>query len=78
MLFTLYINDLPTVIKDSLVADNAELHCSHPSLSVVEHLLQSNLSAVGVFFISLNASDINFTVYQHCWYTVKLECNTIN
>ena len=40
-----------------LYADNAELHCSHPSLSVVERLLQSNLSAVGVFFISLNASD---------------------
>ena len=41
LLFVLYINDLPTVIKDScldIYADDAELHCSHLDLRVVEHL----------------------------------------
>ena len=42
LLFALYINDLPIVIKDSfldLYADDAELHCSHSDLAVVERLL---------------------------------------
>jgi len=39
LLFTLYLNDLPMVVKHcilNLYADDTELHCSHPDLSVVE------------------------------------------
>jgi len=39
LLFALYINDFPTVIKHSLLDLYAELHCSHSDLCVVESLL---------------------------------------
>jgi len=41
LLFVLYINDFPTVIKHSLLdlyADDAELECSHSDLCVIESL----------------------------------------
>jgi len=41
LLFVLYINDLPSVIKHSLLdfyVDDAELHCSHSDLCVIESL----------------------------------------
>jgi len=49
LLFALCINDLPTVVKYSMLdlyADDAEMHCSHSDLSVVESYLQSDLDAV--------------------------------
>ena len=39
LFFALCINDLPTVVKYcilDLYADDAEMHCSHSDLSVVE------------------------------------------
>jgi len=43
LLFALYVNDLPTVVQYSILdlyADDAEMHCSHADLGVVEmHLL---------------------------------------
>ena len=59
LLFTLYINNLPTVIKNSLLdlyADDAELHCSHPDFDVVECLLQSDLNAVMCWLCSSQMS----------------------
>ena len=59
LLFALYINDLPTVIKDSLLdlyADDAELYCSHSDLHVVESLLQSDLNVVACWLCSSQLS----------------------
>ena len=59
LLFTLYINNLPTVIKNSLLdlyADDAELHCSHPDFNVVECLLQSDLNTVMCWLCSSQMS----------------------
>ena len=55
----MYINDLLTVIKDcflDLYADDAELHCSHSDLCVVESLLQSDLNAVACWLCSSQLS----------------------
>ena len=44
-----YINDLPSVVNHcvlDLYADDAELHCSHSDLCVVETCLQSDLDSV--------------------------------
>ena len=49
LLFALYVNDLPTVAQHSILdlyADDAELHCSHSDLGVVEMCLQSDLDDV--------------------------------
>ena len=55
LLFALYINDLPSVITHcylDLYADDAELHCSHSDLCVVETCLQSDLDAVAAWLRS--------------------------
>ena len=53
LLFALHINDLPSVIThcylDLYDADDAELHCSHSDLCVVETCLQSDLDAVAAW-----------------------------
>ena len=52
LLFALYLNDLPVVVKHcilNLYADDAELHCSHPDLSMVEVHVQSDLDAVALW-----------------------------
>ena len=49
LLFALFINDLCVVVKYSLLdlyADDAEMHCSHSDLSIVEARLQSDLDDV--------------------------------
>jgi len=49
LLFALYINDLPSVVKHcflDLYTDDAELHYSHSDLCVVWSFLQSDLDAV--------------------------------
>ena len=49
LLFALYINDLPSVVHHcmlDLYADDAELHCGHSDLHVVETYLQSHLDSV--------------------------------
>ena len=49
LLFALYLNDLSVVVKHcilNLYADDAELHCSHPDLSMIEAHVQSDLDAV--------------------------------
>ena len=51
LLFALYLNDLPIVVKHcvlDLYTDDAELHCSHPDLDVVEACGQSDLDAVAL------------------------------
>ena len=55
LLFALYINDLPSVITHcylDLYADDAELHCCHSDLCVVETCLQSDLDAVAAWLRS--------------------------
>ena len=55
LLFALYINDLPSVITHcylDLYADDAELHCSHSDLCVVETCLQSDMDAVAAWLCS--------------------------
>ena len=49
LLFALYLNDSPIVVKYSifdLYADDAELHCSQSDLGVVEAHIQSDLDVV--------------------------------
>ena len=49
LLFALYVNDLPTVVQYSILdlyTDDAEMHCSHADLGVVEMHLQSDLDNV--------------------------------
>jgi len=49
LLFALYVNDLPTVVQYSILdlyADDAEMHCSHADLGVVEMRLQSDMDNV--------------------------------
>ena len=53
--FALYINDLPSVVKHcilDLYADDAESHCSHSDLRMVETYLQSDLDSVAVWLLS--------------------------
>ena len=55
LLFALYINDLSSVVTRCLLdlyADDAELHCSHSDLCVVEKCLQSDLDAVAAWLCS--------------------------
>ena len=55
LLFALYLNDLPVVVKHcilNLYADDAELHCSHSDLSMVEAHVQSDLDAVASWLCS--------------------------
>ena len=55
LLFALYINDLPSVVNHcmlDLYADDAELHCSHSDLHVVETCLQSDLDSVTTWLLS--------------------------
>ena len=55
LLFALYINDLPSVVKHcilDLYADDAKLHCSHSDLRMVETYLQSDLDSVAVWLLS--------------------------
>ena len=71
LLFALYINDLPSVVKYfilDLYADNAELHCSHSDLSVVEAHLQSDLDAVALW---LRSSRLYFTTILCLLETVR-------
>ena len=54
-LFALYINDLSSVVTHCLLdlyADDAELHCSHSDLCVVEKCLQHDLDAVAAWLCS--------------------------
>ena len=51
LLFALYTFIVKYSILD-LYADNAELHCSHSDLSVVEARLQSDLDAVALWLHS--------------------------
>jgi len=55
LLFTLYINDFPSVVDYSnidLYADDVELHYSHLDLTVVEAQVQSDLDRVAQWIIS--------------------------
>ena len=55
MLFALYINDLPSVVRYCMLhlyADDAELYCSHSDLHVVETYLQSDLDSVATWLHS--------------------------
>ena len=55
LFFALYINDLPSVTTHcyfDLYADDAELHCSHSDLCIVETCLQSDLDAVAAWLCS--------------------------
>ena len=52
-LFALYVSDLPAIVQYSvldLYADDAEMHCSHSDLGVVEKCLQSDLDNVAHWF----------------------------
>ena len=49
LLFSVYMNYLPTVIKNcelNLYADNMEMHCHNIDLSCTEHDLQQDLNFV--------------------------------
>ena len=49
LLFIIYVNDLPSVIKTcdfNLYADDMEMHCSNVNLSCAEHDLQDDLNSV--------------------------------
>ena len=49
LLFSIYVNDLPSVIKTcdfNLYADDMEMHCSNVNLSCAEHDLQDDLNSV--------------------------------
>ena len=55
LLFSLYINDLPSVInksKTDIFADDTTIHYSSPSASEVENSLQCDMAAVGTWMIS--------------------------
>ena len=55
LLFALYINDLPSVVSHCMLylfTDDAELHCSHSDLDVVETCLQSDLDSVATWLLS--------------------------
>ena len=55
MLFALHLNDSPTVGKYSILglyADDAELHCSHSDLGVVETHVQYDLGVVVLWLLS--------------------------
>ena len=59
MLFAFYINDLPSVVNHcvlDLYADDAELHCSHSDLCMVETCLQSDLGSVATWLLSSHFS----------------------
>ena len=49
LLFSIYVNDLPTVVKHSqmnMYADDTELHLSGHDLLSVQHGFQCNLDAI--------------------------------
>ena len=49
LLFSIYVNDLPSVVKTcdfNLYADDMEMHCSNVNLSCAEHDLQDDLNSV--------------------------------
>jgi len=55
LLFALYVSDLPAFVQYSvldLYADDAEMHCSHSDLGVVEKCLQSDLNNVAHWLCS--------------------------
>ena len=46
LLFSVYMNDLPTIVKNcelNLYADDMEMHCHNMDLSCAEHDLQEDL-----------------------------------
>ena len=52
LLFALYINDLPSVVKYSILdlyADDAELHYSHSGVHIIESCIQTDLDAVALW-----------------------------
>ena len=55
MLFALHLNDLPTVVKYSILglyADYAGMHCSHSNLGVVGAHVQYDLGAMVLWLLS--------------------------
>ena len=64
LLFALYIYDFPSVVNYCLLdlyADDAELHCSHSDLHVVETCLQYDLDSVSTW---LHSSHLCLNVYK--------------
>jgi len=66
LLFALYVNDLPTVVQYSILdlyADDAEMHCSHADLGMVEMCLKSDLDNVAHWLLfMLECSQVEFIV----------------
>jgi len=53
-LFSIYVNDLPSVISSSdinMYADDTELHFSNKELSVVEKTLQADINNVSTWLV---------------------------
>ena len=49
LLFSVYVNDLPTVTHNcqlNMSADDMEIHCSNADLSIAQHCLQNDLDSV--------------------------------
>ena len=64
LLFALYLNDLPIVVKYSILdlyADDGELHGSHSDLDVVEAHVQYDLNAVALW---LRSSQLHLKVVR--------------
>ena len=68
LIFALFIKDLSVVVKYLLLdlyADDAEMHCSHSDLSVLEARLLGRCDSVAVQFLAMfECCQIYFNAYR--------------
>ena len=61
LLFSIYMNDLPSVVHGcqlNMYADDMELHCSNGDLLLAEHCLQNDLNSIE-FWLRTNRLSLN-------------------
>ena len=61
LLFSIYMNDLPSVIRGyqlNMYADDMELHCSNSDLLLAQHCLQNDLNSID-FWLQTNQLSLN-------------------
>ena len=75
LLFTLYVNDLPSVVSHCLLdlyADDTEIHCSDSDLQTVENVensLQSNLTSVATWLGSSHLClNVDKSIYLNAYW----------
>jgi len=73
LLFNIYMNNLPTIVKFcelNLYADDMEMHCSNGNLAGAEHDLQQNIHSVNsclcVNLLTLSIRKSNIMLIDSC------------